>query len=101
MTRKLIILAAAAGVLSLAGGAALPANTVLGIIPKSLAGPKSGSVITCKEGRRFLESKGYSVTLSLDCRPRFFIYSASRQGNAFTVTVDGRYPRIVSASRDN
>jgi hypothetical protein len=84
----------------LAGGGALAANTVLGIIPKSLAGPKGGAVITCKEGRRFLESKGYSVNLSLDCRPRFFIYAASRQGNSYVVTVDGRYPRIVSASKD-
>jgi hypothetical protein len=102
MTRLAKSLAVAAGFLLVAGGAALAANTVLGIFPKSLNGSGGGgSVITCKEGKRFLQSKGYSVTQVVDCRPRFLLYTAMKQGIIYTVTVDGRYPRIADVNRDH
>ncbi len=102
MNRHAETLAAAASVLLVAGSAALAANTVLGIFPKSLNGSGGGgSVITCKEGKRFLQLKGYSVTQVIDCRPRFLLYTAMKQGIIYTVTVDGHYPRIADVNRDH
>ena len=102
MTRLAKPLATAAGFLLVTGSSAFAANTVLGIFPKSLNGSGGGgSVISCTEGKRFLQSKGYSVTQVIDCRPRFLLYTAMKQGIIYMVTVDGRYPRISDANRDN
>lgn len=84
-----------------AGGVASANDSFFGIIPKALDGKKGKAKITCQEGKRFLRSKGYDVTLAIDCKPRFYSYSAMRQGQSFIVTVDSRYPRIASASKDH
>ena len=102
MTRLAKSLAVAAGVMLVVGSSGLAANTVLGIFPKSLNGSGGGGpVISCKDGKRYLQSKGYSVTQVIDCRPRFLLYTAMRQGIIYTVTVDGRYPRIADVNRDH
>jgi hypothetical protein len=83
------------------GGSAPANDSFFGIIPKALAGKEGTARITCREGKKFLRSKGYEVTLAVDCKPRFYTYSAMRQGQSYIVTVDSRYPRISSASKDH
>jgi hypothetical protein len=88
-------------VLAAAVGSAFASDSFLGIFPKALYGKGGSAVITCQEGRIFLQSKGYSVDMAVDCSPRFYTYLAGRQNISYFVTVDSRFPRIIAASRSN
>jgi len=93
---------AAVSVLAAMASAAVASSYVFGIIPKSLLGPgdTSGRNLSCEQGRDLVRAKGYSSARVLDCRPRFYMYLADRQGHDYIVTVDSQWRRIVGQTKE-
>ena len=56
-----------------------------------------GRWITCGQGARLVDRRGFSRVRILECNRPIFRYQARRDGDWWIVRVDGRRGRIVSA----
>jgi hypothetical protein len=56
-----------------------------------------GRWITCGQGARLVDDRGFSKVRAVDCSRPTFRYKARRHGDWWIVKVDARYARIVSA----
>lgn len=59
----------------------------------------SGRRISCLDGQRMLERRGFRSVRALDCRGRFFNYTGRRQNVWWWIDVQARDGRIVRLDR--
>ena len=59
----------------------------------------SGRAITCSQGQRLLQSRGFRDVRRTSCRGPFFKYHARRGGSRFEVTLNSRTARVVDIRR--
>ena len=59
----------------------------------------SGRRVSCFEGQRMLERRGFRSVRALDCRGRIFNYTGRRQGHWWWVDVRARDGRIIRLDR--
>lgn len=59
----------------------------------------SGRRISCWEGQRMLERRGFRSIRALDCRGRFFNYTGRRNSAWWWIDVQARDGRIVRLDR--
>jgi hypothetical protein len=58
-----------------------------------------GRRISCLDGQRMLERRGFRSVRALDCRGRFFNYTGRRQGHWWWIDVRASDGRIVRLDR--
>jgi hypothetical protein len=58
-----------------------------------------GRSISCSQGQRLLQNRGFRDVRRIDCRGRIFIYHARRGGNRFEVALNSRNGRVVDVRR--
>ena len=103
LSRAGIMAAAIAGVLAFSGPAA-EAKTTIGIwIGLPGFGYWNGPGyyrgvyrhrLTCKEGGRIVDHRGFNSVRATDCSPRYYHYRARKHGRLYTVRLDSRTGRI-------
>lgn len=59
----------------------------------------NGRPITCRDGERRLRNRGFRNIQRRDCRGRFFVYRATRDGRRFEITLNSRNGRVVDMRR--
>lgn len=55
--------------------------------------------ITCSRGEQLIRSRGFRNIRRLDCRGRYFVYRASRQGTRFEIALSSRDGQVVDFRR--
>jgi len=55
--------------------------------------------LSCAEGRRIVDRRGYNNVRAIDCWPRYYHYRATRAGIWYIVRFDSRTGRIVRVRR--
>lgn len=55
--------------------------------------------ISCEQGRRAVDRRGFNRVRPVDCRPRYYSYNAWRRGLPYRVTIDARTGRTAGVSR--
>ncbi|MGY6248367.1 hypothetical protein ACXIUS_12520 [Bosea thiooxidans] len=58
-----------------------------------------GRAISCRQGQILLQNRGFRDVRRVDCRSRFFVYTARRGGNRFEVTLNSRTGRVSNVRR--
>ncbi|MCX8568427.1 hypothetical protein [Aminobacter sp. MET-1] len=58
-----------------------------------------GRAITCSQGQRLLQNRGFRDVRRVDCRGRFYIYHARRGSGRFEVALNSRTGRVVDLRR--
>jgi hypothetical protein len=56
-------------------------------------------LISCEQGRRAVDRRGFNRVVPIDCRPRYYAYNAWRSGRLYRVTIDARTARTVDVRR--
>ena len=51
--------------------------------------------LTCAEGRRIVDRRGFNSVKATDCTPRYYHYKARRSGKWYTVNFDSRSARMT------
>ncbi|UJW75070.1 hypothetical protein [Rhizobium sp. SL42] len=59
----------------------------------------NGRSITCQEGRNRLRHHGFRDIRTVDCRGRFFVYRATRDGRRFEIALNRHNGRVVDMRR--
>ena len=59
----------------------------------------AGRGITCREGERLIRSRGFRDVRTVDCRGRFFVYHARRDGSRFEIALNRRDGRVMDFRR--
>lgn len=59
----------------------------------------NGRAITCNQGRRLLQNRGFRDVRRVDCRGRLFVYHGRRGGSRFEVGLSSRTGRVVEMRR--
>lgn len=95
--RRLIL----ALVLSIAGPAAVPAVAQAQVTININVGSNinHGRRISCQEGRRQLERRGFRNVRAHDCRGSVFVYSGRRDGANWWIHVRSRDGRVIRLDR--
>jgi hypothetical protein len=55
--------------------------------------------LTCAEGRRIVDRRGYNAVRAIDCSPRYYKYRARKNGRWNIVELDSRTGAIIRISR--
>lgn len=50
--------------------------------------------ITCAEGRRIVDHRGFNRVRATDCSPRYYHYTARRHGKLYRIKFDSRSGRM-------
>ncbi|MBN9254131.1 MULTISPECIES: hypothetical protein [unclassified Mesorhizobium] len=58
-----------------------------------------GRAITCAQGQRLLQNRGFRDVRRVDCRGRFYVYHARRGGGRFEITINARTGRVSDFRR--
>lgn len=58
-----------------------------------------GRAITCSQGQRLLQNRGFRDVRRVDCRSRFFIYHVRRGNSRFEVALSSRTGRVTDLRR--
>ncbi|WAX93991.1 hypothetical protein N7E70_020225 [Aminobacter sp. NyZ550] len=58
-----------------------------------------GRAISCSQGQRLLQNRGFRDVRRVDCRGRFFIYHARRGSGRFEVALSSRTGRVTDVRR--
>lgn len=58
-----------------------------------------GRAISCAQGQRLLQNRGFRDVRRIDCRGRFFIYHARRGNARFEVALNSRTGRVADVRR--
>lgn len=58
-----------------------------------------GRAISCSQGQRLLQNRGFRDVRRIDCRGRFFIYHARRGNARFEVALSSRTGRVTDLRR--
>ncbi|WP_159952483.1 hypothetical protein [Rhizobium sp. 18065] len=85
--------------LMLAFPAATPAEARVNINISVGSNVSNGRSITCQEGRNRLRSNGFRDIRTVDCRGRFFVYRATRDGRRFEIALNRHNGRVVDMRR--
>lgn len=80
-------------------GEAMPAQAQVSIDIRVGTQLNHGRRISCFDGQRMLERRGFRDVRARDCRGRYFNYTARRQGLRWWIDVRARDGRIVRADR--
>lgn len=59
----------------------------------------NGRGITCVQGERLLQNRGFRDMRRIDCRRRYFVYRGWRGGRRFEITFWSCYGRLVDMQR--
>jgi hypothetical protein len=59
----------------------------------------SGRSISCSQGERLLRNRGFRDIRRIDCRGRFFIYRAWRNGRRFEIAIRASTGHVVDVRR--
>jgi hypothetical protein len=59
----------------------------------------NGRPITCREGEWRLRDRGFRDVRRIDCRGRFFVYRAWRNGQRFEIALNSRNGRVSDVRR--
>ncbi len=59
----------------------------------------NGRAITCSQGQRLLQNRGFRDVRRMNCRGRLFTYHARRGGGRFEVTLNSRTARVTDIRR--
>lgn len=59
----------------------------------------NGRAITCSQGERILRNRGFRDIRRIDCRGRFFVYRARRDGRRFEIAIRSWDGRVVDVRR--
>ena len=59
----------------------------------------NGRAITCRDGERILRRRGFRDIRRVDCRGRFFVYRARRDGRRYEIAVSAHNGRVVDLRR--
>lgn len=60
----------------------------------------NGRAITCVQGQRLIQSRGFRDVRRIDCRGRHFVYHARRiGGSTFEIVLNARTGRVVDFHR--
>ncbi|TPM93798.1 hypothetical protein FJ977_26730 [Mesorhizobium sp. B2-1-3A] len=59
----------------------------------------NGRAITCGQGQRLLQNRGFRDVRRVSCRGPFFKYHTRRAGGRFEVTLNSRTARVVDIRR--
>lgn len=95
--KKLLVLCLALGLgTPLAAPASAQRVTVDITVGSSL---NHGRAITCSQGQRLLQNRGFRDVRRVDCRGRFFIYHARRGNSRFEVALSSRTGRVTDLRR--
>lgn len=58
-----------------------------------------GRAISCRQGQILLQNRGFRDVRRVDCRGRFFVYTARRGGGRFEITLNSRTGRVSNVHR--
>ncbi|MGN6770214.1 MAG: hypothetical protein ACTHJQ_10285 [Rhizobiaceae bacterium] len=58
-----------------------------------------GRAITCTQGQRLIQNRGFRDVRRVDCRGRFFVYRARRGGHRFEITLSAHTGRVTDFRR--
>ncbi|WP_183260055.1 hypothetical protein [Aminobacter niigataensis] len=58
-----------------------------------------GRAISCSQGQRLLQNRGFRDVRRIDCRGRIFIYHARRGNSRFEIALSSRTGRVVDVRR--
>lgn len=58
-----------------------------------------GRAITCRQGQRLIENRGFRNVRRIDCRGRTYVYHARRGGRHFEIALSSRTGRVVDVRR--
>jgi hypothetical protein len=58
-----------------------------------------GRSISCSQGERLLRARGFRDVRRVDCRGRFFVYRATRNGRRFEVAIRASNGQVVDVRR--
>lgn len=58
-----------------------------------------GRAITCSQGQRLLQNRGFRNVRRIDCRGRTFIYHARRGNGRFEIALNSRTGRVTDVRR--
>jgi len=58
-----------------------------------------GRAITCAQGQRLLQNRGFRDVRRVDCRGRLFVYHARRAASRFEVVLNARTARVADIRR--
>jgi hypothetical protein len=59
----------------------------------------NGRSISCSQGERLLRSRGFRDVRRVDCRGRFFVYRATRNGRRFEIAIRASTGQVVDVRR--
>lgn len=59
----------------------------------------NGRSISCSQGERLLRSRGFRDVRRVDCRGRFFVYRATRNGRRFEIAIRASNGQVVDVRR--
>jgi hypothetical protein len=59
----------------------------------------NGRSISCSQGERLLRSRGFRDVRRIDCRGRFFVYRATRNGRRFEIAIRSSNGQVVDVRR--
>ncbi|TWF47386.1 hypothetical protein [Neorhizobium alkalisoli] len=59
----------------------------------------SGRAITCGQGQRLIQNRGFRNVRRIDCRGRVFVYHATRGNSRFEIGLSSRTGRVVDIHR--
>ena len=51
--------------------------------------------LSCSEGRRIVDRRGFNSVTAIDCRPRYYHYRARKSGRWYTVRFDSLTARMT------
>lgn len=86
--------------LSLAAPVAMPTQAQAVTININIGSSlNNGRAISCAEGERILRRRGFRDVRRVDCRGRFFVYRAWRDGRRFEIAVSRHNGRVVDMRR--
>ncbi|CAH0342261.1 hypothetical protein [Rhizobium sp. CECT 9324] len=83
----------------LAFPAATPAEAQVNINISVGSNISNGRSITCQEGRDRLRRHRFRDIRTVDCRGRFFVYRATRDGRRFEIALNRNNGRVVDMRR--
>jgi hypothetical protein len=58
-----------------------------------------GRSISCSQGERLLRARGFRDVRRVDCRGRFFVYRATRNGRRFEIAIRASTGQVVDVRR--
>jgi hypothetical protein len=59
----------------------------------------AGRAITCSQGQRLIQNRGFRNVRRIDCRGRVFVYHATRGNGRFEIALSSRTGRVVDLRR--